>query len=232
MKNIFLIALAALFAITSAPVFAANVTVEDPVGIWDNSTGVLQGFGIPGQGQSGYTAVQTLNSAGGVSLANGTVSVPSLNFISDPDTGIYRIGANNLGIAVNGAKVLDIATGGLSITGAATVSTTLGVTGLTTTAGVNSSDSLTMTAAAKTLVLKQGANGKFGTVTCTSSTPVTVANSSFTANSVVIFSLKTVGGTVGSIPRLVTATPSTGFDINCTASDTSVYNYAILESAS
>jgi hypothetical protein len=42
---------------------------------------------------------------------------------SDLDTGLYRIGGDNLGIACAGAKVLDIGTGGLDVTGALTVGT-------------------------------------------------------------------------------------------------------------
>lgn len=41
-------------------------------------------------------------------LKNGTVSAPAVTFESDPDTGIYRIGANNLGIAAGGVKVVDL----------------------------------------------------------------------------------------------------------------------------
>jgi len=48
---------------------------------------------------------------------DGTVALPSHTFTSDLDTGLYRIGANNIGIAANGAKVLDIATTGLGVTG-------------------------------------------------------------------------------------------------------------------
>lgn len=66
-----------------------------------------------------------------------------------------------------------------------------------------------------------------GTVTVNGTTPVTVANSNFKAGSVVSFGLKTVGGTVGAIPRLGTVTPGTGFTVVGTASDTSVYNYTI-----
>lgn len=55
-------------------------------------------------------------------LANGTVSAPGLTFGSDTNVGMYRIGADNIGIAVNGAKVLDIETTGLSITGTVTPS--------------------------------------------------------------------------------------------------------------
>lgn len=70
--------------------------------------------------------------------------------------------------------------------------------------------------------------GSSGTFTANGATPVTVANTAVTANSIIIFTLKTVGGTVGAIPRCVTITPGTGFDVNCTASDTSVYNYRII----
>jgi hypothetical protein len=46
--------------------------------------------------------------------ADGTVGAPAFSFESDPDTGIYRIAANNIGVAVNGAKVLDISSSGAS----------------------------------------------------------------------------------------------------------------------
>lgn len=42
-------------------------------------------------------------------FASGTVSAPGISFSADPDCGIYRIGANNLGLALNGAKVIDFA---------------------------------------------------------------------------------------------------------------------------
>jgi enoyl reductase-like protein len=70
--------------------------------------------------------------------------------------------------------------------------------------------------------------GSSGTFTANGATPVTVANTAVTANSNIIFTLKTVGGTVGAMPRCVTITPGTGFNVNCTASDTSVYNYRII----
>lgn len=70
--------------------------------------------------------------------------------------------------------------------------------------------------------------GSSGTFTANGATPVTVANTAVTENSIIVFTLKTVGGTVGAIPRCVTITPGTGFNVNCTASDTSVYNYRII----
>lgn len=54
---------------------------------------------------------------GPLKASNGAVSLPSHTFGSDPDTGMYRIGANNIGIAANGAKVVDIATTGAAVTG-------------------------------------------------------------------------------------------------------------------
>ena len=59
-----------------------------------------------------------------VEVGDGTAAAPSVSFTSDSDSGLYRIGANNVGVAVNGAKVLDVATTGLGITGVATVSST------------------------------------------------------------------------------------------------------------
>lgn len=66
-----------------------------------------------------------------------------------------------------------------------------------------------------------------GTVTLNGATPVTVANTSITSGSVIVFTLKTVGGTVGAAPVADTITAGTGFTVKGTASDTSVYNYRV-----
>ena len=63
-------------------------------------------------------------------LGDGTVGAPAYSFNTDTDCGMYRIGTNNVGIGVNGAKVLDIGTAGLGVTG------TLSATGTTTLAKV------------------------------------------------------------------------------------------------
>jgi hypothetical protein len=58
---------------------------------------------------------------------------------------------------------------------------------------------------------------------------VTVADTRVTANSVIIFTLKTLGGTPTAAPYVATITPGTGFTVKGSASgDTSVYNYLIL----
>ncbi len=49
---------------------------------------------------------------GSIQVINGTVSVPSITFNSDEDTGIYRISANTLGFATGGVERLRIDSAG------------------------------------------------------------------------------------------------------------------------
>lgn len=72
--------------------------------------------------------------------ASGSVGLPMYSFAADTDSGMYRIGANNLGISVNATKILDIATTGLSVTGALAASTALTVG---TTAAITGQSTLT-----------------------------------------------------------------------------------------
>lgn len=55
-----------------------------------------------------------------VGAGDGLVSTPAYTFGSDQDTGIYRIGANNLGISVGGTKAIDVKTTGVAILGSNT----------------------------------------------------------------------------------------------------------------
>jgi hypothetical protein len=70
-----------------------------------------------------------------------------------------------------------------------------------------------------------------GTFTANGASAVTVANANVLTTDAIVISLNTVGGTVGAIPRLDTITAGTGFTVKGTASDTSIYNYAILRNA-
>lgn len=65
-----------------------------------------------------------------------------------------------------------------------------------------------------------------GTFTCSGGT-ATVTNSALTANSVILFGLKTTGGTKAALFQ-GTVTPGTGFTVTCGGSDTSTYNYFIM----
>ena len=67
-----------------------------------------------------------------------------------------------------------------------------------------------------------------GTFVINGVTPVVVANTNVTANSSIIPTLKTVGGSVGAVPSVKTITPGTGFTVAGTASDSSTYNYLII----
>lgn len=66
-----------------------------------------------------------------------------------------------------------------------------------------------------------------GNFTITGATAVTVADTNVTTTSIISFTLKTVGGTVGAIPAIKTITPGTGFTVAATTADVSVYNYEI-----
>lgn len=66
-----------------------------------------------------------------------------------------------------------------------------------------------------------------GTFTANGATAVTVTDSRITANSVVVYGLKTVGGTPAP-PYMFAVTAGTSFQVKSTAGDTSVYNYLII----
>lgn len=68
-----------------------------------------------------------------------------------------------------------------------------------------------------------------GTFVCNGVTPVTVAEPNVGANSAIVITLKTVGGTVSVVPLTIeTITPGTGFTVQGQASDTSTYNYLVI----
>lgn len=74
-----------------------------------------------------------------------------------------------------------------------------------------------------------GVASKGGTVTLNGATGVAVADTGVTANSVILLTLKTVGGTVSpTCPNVLTITPGTGFTVGGVALDTSIYNWVRL----
>src|SRR5512139_2325897 len=83
--------------------------------------------------------------AQGIKLSDGSLASPALQFINDTDTGIYRVGDNNLGVVVAGTKVLDIGTAtvscGVALSFTGTVAVASGGTGITTTNAVRVSNS-------------------------------------------------------------------------------------------
>lgn len=71
-------------------------------------------------------AARNTGAFSGLAVDAGTVGKPALYFGADTTTGLYRIGANNWGVAVAGAKLADFGAGRLAITGQ--VMTTTGAT--------------------------------------------------------------------------------------------------------
>ena len=80
-------------------------------------------------------------------------------------------------------------------------------------------------------ILKQGVNGRCGTVVLNGVTPVTISNTSIAITDTIMFSLNTVGGTVGLHPTIKTITAGSGVTVAGTVGDTSAYNYAIIKNA-
>jgi hypothetical protein len=74
-----------------------------------------------------------------------------------------------------------------------------------------------------------GVAGLSGTFTLNGATNVVVANANLAVGDVVVWSLRTVGGTVGTHPVMKTRTNGTGFAVAGTASDTSIYDYRIMK---
>lgn len=51
------------------------------------------------------------------SFADGLVGTPAITFTADADTGLYRVGANSVGVTANGTLAMTINTTGLVIPG-------------------------------------------------------------------------------------------------------------------
>lgn len=78
----------------------------------------LTATGLAINGTLSATAITgtTITGTGFVTGA-GTAAAPSVTFTGDTDTGLYRTGANGVGVAANGAQVARFETTGLTVTG-------------------------------------------------------------------------------------------------------------------
>jgi hypothetical protein len=109
---------------------------------------------------------------------DGTAAAPARSYANDPDSGEYRIGPNNIGVAVGGTKVLDISTAGLDVTGVldaddVQVDDDLNVAGDTTVAGLTASG-----------IVDSGSTSHIGLAAGTSAQrPVSPATADFRYNS-------------------------------------------------
>ena len=135
--------------------------------------------------------------------ADGTVSAPTFSFSSDTDSGLYRIGANNVGMTMGGTKITDWSTAGVSITGTHTVSgkitgsSSMEVTGnalfsgtVTASGKLTASSSLEVTGAA----LLSGAATISGAATLSSS--LTVANGTLLSSGLIVSGAATLSSSL------------------------------------
>lgn len=116
------------------------------------------------QGRGGMTAA--------LKLDDGTEALPGLSFVTDPDSGLRRVGANALALVVGAADKVDITSSGVVVTGTFSSSGALTVTsgGLTVTAG-----GLTVTTGGATI---GGNTSVTGTLSSTSTLTVSAGGAS------------------------------------------------------
>lgn len=135
-----------------------------------STTGSITTAGGMGIAKALYVGT-SVNAATYVTSGDGTVSLPAIGPVSDPDSGLYSIGANNLGIALGGAKVLDMRTTGLEVVGRVVKrpsgTTVVANTGTTLTAAMMLSGYVEVTGTTGSLALDSVANvvTALGTVT-------------------------------------------------------------------
>lgn len=90
---------------------------------YSHSTDSLQ-FQTAGATALTITSAGDLQFSGALQLANGTAAAPSLNFTNSATTGLFRVGADTLGIATAGVEAWRVDNNGRLISGAAAVQTT------------------------------------------------------------------------------------------------------------
>jgi hypothetical protein len=74
-------------------------------------------------GTNFLNANTTQAGANAISLIDGSVGTPSLNFASETNTGLYRPSAGEIGISILGTKRVGVTATGVSVTGSGTFST-------------------------------------------------------------------------------------------------------------
>ena len=71
----------------------------------------------------------------GISLGDGAIGAPAINFTGDANTGIYRVGPDEFALVAGGATVLDVSPAGAGLAGLLTT----GANGIVTLGGVTGS---------------------------------------------------------------------------------------------
>jgi hypothetical protein len=183
-----------------------------------NNVGVsVSGAKVLDVATTGLGVTGTLSASGVASLADGAVGTPGLNFTSDTNSGVYRIGADNVGVAVNGAKVLDVATTGLTVTGALTstgaLSATTGVfsSNVNVTGTVTASNTLKAWAVITNAAVTAGSG--ISAVGCSSSCADVTMSAPLTNPYAVTVTPIAIGGGTSGVMTEVTHTSTTVFRV-------------------
>jgi hypothetical protein len=121
------IANAATLAVSGAPVAGANMTLSNSYSVWvqggnvrldsptvKNVVGMklsplsdsAAALAVSDATLNDYVVFDSTNQR--MLLANGTGALPSMSFISDPDTGVYRAAADLIGFSANGSVVTTV----------------------------------------------------------------------------------------------------------------------------
>lgn len=216
-----------MYAVTPTSATAVTLTHLEtvPVAVGQNSTAPAATALVT----VGAGTILAVGFAGGVTARSGSQSFTAFTDTTDTAANIIaacanlvnKIGTSFVYRYVNNTNAPATITGGTGVT----------VSGVTVVPANGWADYLITYTAAATLTMVGTAVGYFpstGTYVNNGSTPVTVSNAAVTANSIIVFTLKTVGGTVSaSAPNVKTITAGTGFTVAGLASDTSTYNYEI-----
>jgi hypothetical protein len=146
---------------------------------------------------------------GPLKLQNGSVGAPSITFASDTDSGVYRIGADNVGIAAGGVKIVDINADRMATAASGSFAGTLSATG---NFAINS-DKFTVTASSGNTQVGgtfavTGNSTLSGTMTVSGATTLqsaTTVNSTLTVGSDATFSANISAATISGNVRATQA---------------------------
>lgn len=161
------------------------------------------------------TVVELVSSTLSYGVGNGTAAAPTLFFTSDPNTGLYRVGADQIAITAGGVKTLDC--NAVTCTVYLPMNTTLGLTaptGVTVTGVITLSQSGAITAnSSVTAVGLVSTNGL--TVTGATSLPAVTASGAVSAVGLSSTNGLTVTGAV-SLPAVSTSGLASVVGLNST----------------
>lgn len=102
--------------LTDGTITTTTLTVTGTTASTTKDTGSIVTEGGLGVEKEIYAGL-SINAGTYLTSGDGTVALPAIGPVSDPNTGMYSIGADRLGFATNGVKRLEINTSGIGVIG-------------------------------------------------------------------------------------------------------------------